>query len=314
MAEAETMTAMPSPYWADPDALASGQPISRIDHKKRDKVAIIGFAPSRVLAPFADDSFDIWGINDLWFAMNGPECRWDRWFDIHNDKVLHNNPRTGEKHWEWLKRVNDMPVYMLKKYDEVPASVKFPLEELVEHFSDDEGFSGDYFTNSISFMIALAVYEAYSEIHVYGVNMLGSDEYEYQRPCVEYWVGFAKGRGIKCVIPKESSLLKADKRYGYETHTGGETDMIRLLQDRLTAHEGKLNQAILAQREVAGACEALRYGIEMLKHQARGGVLPDMPSTATPGSNSAPPNETAALRQQIAAMEEKLKAIAGEGV
>jgi hypothetical protein len=276
-------------------------------------VAIIGFAPSRVLAPFADDSFDIWGINDLWFAMNGPECRWDRWFDIHNDKVLHNNPRTGEKHWEWLKRVSDMPVYMLKKYDEVPASVKFPLEELVEHFGDNEGFSGDYYTNSIAFMLALAIYEGYQEIHTYGVNMLGSDEYEYQRPCVEFWLGYSKGRGIKTVVPKESSLLKADKRYGYETHTGGETDMIRLLQDRLTAHEGKLNQAILAQREVAGACEALRYGIEMLKHQARGGVLPDMPSTATSGSDNPALNEAAAMKLELEAIKEKLKTLTGEG-
>jgi hypothetical protein len=89
---------------------------------------------------------------------------------------------------------------------------------------------GAYFTSSIAFMVAYAIAGGAQEISLFGIDMLGSDEYVYQRPCVEYLVGFARGRGITVNIPEKSALIKSTYTYGYDfgAHKQGST-----LQDRM---------------------------------------------------------------------------------
>ena len=50
-------------------------------------------------------------------------------------------------------------------------------------------------------MIALAIYEDFDIIHVYGVDMAVCGEYEQQRPSCEFFCGIAKGKGIELYIP-----------------------------------------------------------------------------------------------------------------
>jgi hypothetical protein len=60
------------------------------------------------------------------------------------------------------------------------------------------------------------MHEGFKEIHLYGVDMAVSTEYDEQRPSCEYFIGLARGRGIKVYIPEESHLLKVRYKYGYE--------------------------------------------------------------------------------------------------
>ena len=46
------------------------------------------------------------------------------------------------------------------------------------------------------------------EIGLWGVDMKAEDEYAYQRPNIEYWLGIAEGKGIKVHIPEASPILK----------------------------------------------------------------------------------------------------------
>jgi hypothetical protein len=73
-----------------------------------------------------------------------------------------------------------------------------------------------YFTNSISWMIALAIYKGYKEIHVYGVNMAQTQEYQHQRPSCEHLLGWARGAGIKVYLPPQSDLLRSWMLYGFD--------------------------------------------------------------------------------------------------
>ena len=116
-----------------------------------------------------------------------------------------------QKKFDHLERLNklNVDVYMQEKCDEVKRSVKYPLKKVKSEF-------GDYLTNSISYMLALAILENFEEIHLYGVNMSVNTEYSHQRPSCEYFLGIARGRGIKIHIPKESDLLKSNFLYGYE--------------------------------------------------------------------------------------------------
>jgi len=71
--------------------------------------------------------------------------------------------------------------------------------------------------------MAMAILEGATEIGVYGVDMAVTDhEYFWQRPCMWGWVRFARGRGIKVTIPKESALCKMDYQEGRDWQ-GGKT-------------------------------------------------------------------------------------------
>lgn len=114
-------------------------------------------------------------------------------------------------------RRGDLPVYLLEKHPDIPKSITFPKDRILEHFQRR------YFTNSFSWMLGLAI-KGFEEIHLYGVDMSlvsedGSpSELEEQRPSIEWLLGWAMGLGIKVVIPAESDLLKAFCLYGYDEH------------------------------------------------------------------------------------------------
>jgi len=169
------------------------------------KVAIVGFASSsRDQAPKDDPSFELWGMNNLCFHVRR---KWDRWFEMHEEHEMPGAyPQTWNDYSAWLKKF-DGPVYMHRALDEFPNSRTFPIDELAPMF-------GRYYCSTVAYMIALAIAENREEIHLYGVDMVGDDEYGYQRPNAEYLVGFAQGRGIKVFIPSQSALLTSDGVYG----------------------------------------------------------------------------------------------------
>ena len=68
----------------------------------------------------------------------------------------------------------------------------------------------------MAYMIALAIEEGFQEIQLYGVECNLKLEYEEQKPCLEYFIGIAKGKGIKVYIHPTSKLLKSEKGlYGF---------------------------------------------------------------------------------------------------
>jgi len=131
--------------------------------------------------------------------------------------VQHGSP--GKRYEQMLQEMKT-PIYMQEVYPDIPASVRYPLEDIINEFGverlDNSNIKDAYFTNSISFMTALAIYEGFEEIHIYGVDMAVNEEYGEQRPSCEYYLGIARGRGIKIYIPPEADLLKARFMYGYE--------------------------------------------------------------------------------------------------
>lgn len=251
---------------------------SRANGNKPKKMAIVGYAPTRDEAPFTNPDYEVWGMNDLWAIM--PNARFDRWFDLHDEKVMKNNPRTGPQHWEWLKQLppddgngSGMPVYTLEDMTkDIPAAVTFPLQDLIDYYKEVT-FSGDYFTSTPAYMMALGIKEGFEEIAIYGINLLGQDEYEYQRPCMEYWVGVAMGRGIEVFIPDGSTLCKSNFRYGYDTHHRNET-FLKHVGDRITEYVKTHDELLGKLHQVKGGIETLNYIKAMIEHENRGGFIP----------------------------------------
>ena len=182
------------------------------------KVAIVGCSQSKSLTPFNDPEFEIWGVNNLYPHIP----RATRWFEIHyisqeNGKFLRRESPEFRGQpvdqylaqlGEWAQK-NNCPVYMQQPCSLVPTATVYPLEAMLQMF-------GGYFTNTVSYMLALAISEGFEEIHVYGVDMAVDTEYHHQRPSCEYFLGVAAGRGIKIHVPAEADLLKTRFLYGFQ--------------------------------------------------------------------------------------------------
>lgn len=217
------------------------------------KVCIVGCSSSKSLAPFDNPEYEIWGVNNLYHHVP----RATRWFEIHHitekDGVYYRRDQKefrGQTVNDYLKGLgewgvkNNCPVYMQKKWDIVPTSVEYPIDDMTKAF-------GGYFTNTISYELALAIVERFTEIAVYGVDMAVDTEYHHQRPSCEFFLGIAFGQGIKINIPDEADLLKTRFLYGFQ-------------EPLATAWNNKMKMMNQAINEKQGKCQG---EINQLKHQ-----------------------------------------------
>lgn len=178
------------------------------------KIAIIGKATSSMLlAPYEDPTWEIWGLSDCWRYVP----RLDRSFEIHDYNT--GCHRWKKEYTDWMKANQDKLV-IHAAHPDLPDATPFPWIEILSHFRA-------YFTNSVSWMIALAMKEGCTHLALFGVDMAQSDpgkgsngEYETQRPSCEYYIGYGDGIGIDIHIPPQSDLLKPGQLYALESHKG----------------------------------------------------------------------------------------------
>lgn len=240
------------------------------------RVAIIGKAPaSRDLAPYEDETFEVWTLSDLVLRRQVP--RFNRHFELHPpDGWLKARPKqtwhkVAPDYWEWLKSIpKEIPVYMHHKTEEVPASRPYPLMDVLNYFGPYP-----YFNNTVSWLLAFAIMQGAETVGVYGVDMAQTREYREQRPSCEWLIGWAQGKGIEVLIPEECDLLKAPFLYGFEAEAGklarkhrARTEELRgrLQMKRRKIHEleAQREQAIKEACYLEGAMESQEYFAQSL--------------------------------------------------
>ena len=162
------------------------------------KVAVIGLAPtSHDKAPWDDPEWQKWGLpwDEGWWV------RMDRHFEMHDYRLLVS--KASRRKPGYLERLRGLDcLYMQETYESIPNAKAYPFDEVAETIG------AYYFNSSIAYAFALAIHEGAEEIGIWGVDMVGSDEYAYQRPNMEYLIGVARGRGIKVHVPDESPICK----------------------------------------------------------------------------------------------------------
>jgi hypothetical protein len=139
-----------------------------------------------------DMDCECWGVNDCDMI---PEMT--MLFDLHgwDERVQKYNARLRTLH---------IPVMMKEIYPDVPTSVRFPMEGLVKEFGTT------YYNNQLCQMLAFAIQtKRFKRIFLFGVDYCAVDrvEQEFERPCTEFWMGFAMARGISIYISQKSNLL-----------------------------------------------------------------------------------------------------------
>ena len=185
---------------------------------------------------------EIWGINDFFYEYYKRNDRHiDLMFEMHDytwdlDRCLRHQvdyvhqyfdddyliekacrklkiwPQMTEKINEWK-----IPFMSVRKYDFIPTSMEYPLEDVIKKLDSD------FFSCGISYMIAYAIYKEYERIDLFGCNMEANTEWSYQRPSVEFWIGMARGRGINVKISGTDCrpLRTTNGRlYGYDRYQG----------------------------------------------------------------------------------------------
>lgn len=199
-------------------------------------VAIVGSHPkTRTEFDFTRTDCDIWVFNE---ALSNPVETWcpraDAVFQMHAPTIWRNpRNRNDPKHYEWLSTQTETPVYMQARYDDVPGSVAFPLDEVL-HFNNLNFNKIRYITSSVAYAIALAIYFGYKRIEIYGVEMETDTEYRYQRDGVAFWTGVAVGKGIE--VETHCSMFEAPL-YGYE---GDARIGYATIQERISGNAEKL--------------------------------------------------------------------------
>ena len=209
-----------------------------------DKIAIIGSAPSSInLGPYADPSYAIWSCSPGCF---GPVPRSNVWFEMHNFKPSNPGrngkpgtvPHISAEYTAFLEQ-HKGPVMMAEKLDRIPTSERYPFEEMRERF-------GDYhWKSSIAWMLALAIAQKPKVIAIYGVDMAANEEYAYQRPSCQHFIGLAIAAGIEVILPPESDLMQPGMMYGV-----GELDpqyiKMKVRKEELMARKANCDQQIAA--------------------------------------------------------------------
>lgn len=201
-----------------------------------------GSPSTEMLAPFDDLDYEIWVL--------GNRCdkypRFDRIFEIHDD--LSEKP-------------DNYPAWLVSLGKPLVVGEAFPLEG--ERFPYDAATEllGDlYLTSSSAAMLAYAILKGYDDVSLYGVDMAVDDhEYFWQRPCMEMWVGFAKGRGINVHIPKESPLCRSDYVEGRDygkvrpdtpTPSNEYAELAKIHSDKIAEIAGQLSELSKVEQQI----------------------------------------------------------------
>lgn len=180
----------------------------------KETLVIMGSHPrTRGQFDFNRQDCDVWVFNE---AMSQDWVkRADAVFQLHIPVIWKNpNNRNDPKHYKWLQETTT-PVYMQEQYTDVPASVKFPKDEILNMLPNAKQ-NGQLIREvdcSPAWALALGIYLGYKRIEVYGVELESNTEYTYQQGNFKYWVGVAVGRGIEVDI---HSRMFGAPLYGYE--------------------------------------------------------------------------------------------------
>lgn len=198
------------------------------------KVALIGsHGESWRQALTLDESWEVWGLNEQYRLGDGTAFaqRATRWFELHGQTPL-TNARRPANHWERLAALN-IPVYMLFDLPGIKTAVQFPIEQAAA--------IGDYFSCTFCYQIALALIEGVTELRLYGTPLIGAREALVERPCVEWWLGYAQANGVEVTILHDSPFGLGKQPYRYAFNDQSE----RYLAYRFTyAHHADVEEWI----------------------------------------------------------------------
>lgn len=183
------------------------------------KVAIIGpGAPGA--GTFYDDTWKLWGLNSSYRQVYG--VRWAKMFNLHRLAHLERDcPQYVDWDSAFSRRNPKIPMVVVDSWKGLLKNqVIYPLKEI------ERMPRGRYHASSFDMMVAYAISLKAKVIHLHGAGFaLDSPREEpiSARACLEYWCGYAQGRGIDVRehrdchgLFRQFHLVMSDTVYGFD--------------------------------------------------------------------------------------------------
>lgn len=224
------------------------------------RIAILGTSgTSMALAPFKDPKWSIWACSPGAYPICA-QNRSDVWFEPHRWQPtppgLFGAP--GTKPWfspefHTFLQQHKGPVFMSQVEKSIPTSIRIPYEQL------DAKYGPYHWTSTISYMVAMAIEQLAARagageevaIGLYGVDMAATEEWAYQRPALQHFLGLALSIGIHVVLPPESDLMRPPTRYGIGEHSPRHIRMLARLKEAEANVNAAKQQMAQAQINIA---------------------------------------------------------------
>lgn len=239
------------------------------------KLAIVCGSPSSEMsAPFNDPDYEVWVLGN----RSGNYPRYDLIFEIHDELKEHD-----KAYPQWLADKN-IPLIVGEKFPvEADHITVFPYDE------SEKLFGSLYLTSSPAMMVCLAMLRGYEYMELYGVDMAVDDfEYFWQRPCMEAWIGFARGRGHQVVLHTSSPVCKANyvegRDYGTASTTAPftEVELLALAKrhgDKIEVANGDIQRLQAVVQSNDGARQAYTHLARVARAVEAGNVLKTLDAT-----------------------------------
>ena len=168
-------------------------------------LALVSCKP-RAIRYQPDYSWEVWTMNDGWRYCS----RIDKLFEMHDWDWRKDKKGRHESYMSALKKMHT-PIVMLKHYDDIPASVPYPIMDVESRVLPPGYRKQDLFSSTASYMIAMAILYRYQYIKLIGFNEM----VDTVRLNLSFWMGLALGKGIQLTIEDAPAPFHSLYMYGY---------------------------------------------------------------------------------------------------
>lgn len=179
--------------------------VVRMHPNPRRKVAIVGAGYGKDEAPYDDPEWEVWALNVCGAWDSEGRLRADRWFELHQAKAQSDDDML------WIAKC-PFPIYVPDDLMHAsPNAVRFPIEMLERSY-------GDYWACTFAYQMALALFEDFTDVGLYGVELAWGTERErtVEWACVSWWAAYLEAKGVRMHFPAKSCLGRHPYRYGLE--------------------------------------------------------------------------------------------------
>ena len=183
------------------------------------RVAIIGPGAREGSGLHYDSRWELWGLNSCYRQHKA--VPWARMFNLHRLAHLERDcPEYVDWDSAYSRRYPRLPFYVVDSWKGLlKHQVLYPRAAIAKMPR------GNYHASSFDMMVALAIQIKATLIHIHGAHFaLDSPREEpiSARACLEYWCGYAEGRGIEVReygchgLFKQFHLVMSDTYYGFD--------------------------------------------------------------------------------------------------
>ena len=170
-------------------------------------VTLLGTGPTAVQCPYDDSCGEIWGVNGAYQLKNtDPHAkdifRMDKLFLTH---TLFREEGVMNFDVEAMGKLG-CPIISLHRIRWLKTQL-YPYKRITKKFGTE------FFTSSIGYMLAYALDKKYTNLKLYGIDMVTRHEYWLEKGGVEFWLGYhmginyAAGRGAGIFIAPGSAVM-----------------------------------------------------------------------------------------------------------